>query len=86
MLDQINDSPEHAKILAKLLRGIRSKINLIPFNTSDQSPFISSPEERILEFQNILIEQGYSVFIRASKGADISAACGQLRGQKCGHI
>ena len=81
MLDQINDTPEQARTLAALLRGIRCKINLIPLNPNASAPFRPSSEQTILTFQNILINQGYSVFIRASKGADISAACGQLRGK-----
>ena len=81
MLDQINDTLEQARTLAALLRGIRCKINLIPLNPNASTPFRPSSEKTILAFQNILIDQGYSVFIRASKGADISAACGQLRGR-----
>lgn len=81
MLDQINDTPQQARTLSALLRGIRCKINLIPLNPNVSTPFRPSSEEAMLMFQQILIQQGFSVFIRASKGADISAACGQLRGQ-----
>lgn len=81
MLDRINDDPLQAQTLAALLRGIRCKINLIPLNPNTATPLRPACEERIQTFQNILITHGYSVFIRASKGADISAACGQLRGQ-----
>ena len=81
MLDRVNDDPVQAHTLAALLRGIRCKINLIPLNPNTATLFRPACEARILAFQNILIEHGYSVFIRASKGADISAACGQLRGQ-----
>lgn len=80
LLDKVNDSPEHAVSLTNILRGIRCKINLIPFNSTGETPYIPSSEERMLEFQKILLHRGYSAFIRASKGADISAACGQLRG------
>ncbi len=80
LIKDVNDAPEHAKTLGKILHGIRCKINLIPLNPAVESAFTPSPEDRILSFQNILIEQGYSTFIRASKGADIAAACGQLRG------
>lgn len=80
LLDKINDSLGYARALARLLQGIRCKINLIPLNPISETPFAPSSEETILAFQNVLLEQGYSTFIRASKGADISAACGQLRG------
>jgi 23S rRNA (adenine2503-C2)-methyltransferase len=81
LLDTINDSPDHAAILADSLRGIRCKINLIPLNVTPGSPYTPSPEGRMLTFQDILLRRGYSTFIRASKGADILAACGQLSGQ-----
>lgn len=84
LFDHLNDTPEHAALLAKMLQGIRCKINLIPLNPTSATPYQPSSEERILAFQNILIHHNYSVFIRASKGADISAACGQLRGQRGG--
>lgn len=82
MFDQLNDTAEHARELAALLRGVRCKINLIPLNATPNIPFIPSSEEKILAFQKILLKQDYSTFIRASKGADILAACGQLSG-KC---
>ncbi len=82
LLDKINDSPDHARALAGLLRAIRCKINLIPFNQTSETPFVPSSEEAILMFQNMLTDQGYSAFIRDSKGSDILAACGQLCG-KC---
>ena len=78
LLDDINDAPEHATQLADILRGIRCKINLISVNAAVKIPYIPPPEEKILAFQNILLRHGYSTFIRASKGRDISAACGQL--------
>ncbi len=81
LIHKINDSPDHARTLAGLLRGIRCKINLIPLNQTPETPFVSSYQETILAFQNLLTEQGYSAFIRASRGPDILAACGQLRGR-----
>jgi 23S rRNA (adenine2503-C2)-methyltransferase len=81
LLDTINDSPDHAAILANILRGIRCKINLISLNVTPGSPYTPSPEDRMLTFQDILLRRGYSTFIRASKGADILAACGQLSGK-----
>jgi 23S rRNA (adenine2503-C2)-methyltransferase len=79
-LNEINDAPDHARMLTKILQGIRCKINLIPYNATPNTSYRPSPEERIMTFQEILSQQGYSAFIRSSKGADISAACGQLRG------
>ncbi|RMG73470.1 MAG: 23S rRNA (adenine(2503)-C(2))-methyltransferase RlmN [Nitrospirae bacterium] len=81
LIKGINDTQEDAKRLARLLRGIRAKINLIPFNPFQGAEFERPDMERVLRFQNILIERGYTVIIRKSKGDDISAACGQLRGE-----
>jgi len=79
LIKGINDTPEDAGRLADLLRPIRAKINLIPFNTHAESPLACPHEDVILRFQNILLDKGFTVIIRRSKGADISAACGQLR-------
>lgn len=79
LLAGINDSDEAAKKLSKILRGIRAKINLIPFNPHSASDFKPSEESRILKFQEILISNHYTAIIRKSKGRDIFAACGQLR-------
>lgn len=80
LLRGINDAPDHARTLSAILQGIRCKINLIPYNAVPGSPYQASSDEGILAFQNILAQRGYSAFIRASKGSDIAAACGQLRG------
>ena len=77
----VNSSPEDARRLASILKGIRCKVNLIPLNEAPKIPFRSPSREEILEFQRILIEAGYTALIRESRGADISAACGQLRGK-----
>ena len=79
LLKNVNDSNEDARRLAKLLRPIKSKINLIPFNSHEGCPFQRPDEDAIVRFQNILIDRNYTVIIRRSKGQDISAACGQLR-------
>ena len=79
LLDGINNSPEDAKRVAKLLKGIRCKINLIPFNEFPGSSYKRPSEASVLQFQEILTEHHYSVFIRKSRGTDILAACGQLR-------
>jgi len=79
LLDGVNDSVEDARRLVKLLKGIRGKINLIPFNDWEGSSFARPPLPRILAFQAVLLEHGITATIRWSKGEDIGAACGQLR-------
>jgi len=81
LIDGVNDSVADAKRLVKLLKGIPSKINLIPLNEAPEIPFKRSREERIKQFQEILLNQGLTAIIRTSKGKDISAACGQLQGK-----
>lgn len=81
MLAGINDTDEDAKRLAKLLRGVPSKINLIPFNPIEPSEYLPPSETRLLTFQNYLISKNYSVFIRKNRGTDILGACGQLAAQ-----
>ncbi|MCK4469603.1 MAG: 23S rRNA (adenine(2503)-C(2))-methyltransferase RlmN [Desulfobacterales bacterium] len=79
LLKNINDSPDDANRLAKLLRSIKAKINLIPFNEYEGSKFKQPEEDVINNFKEILRKNNYIVVIRRSKGRDISAACGQLR-------
>ncbi len=79
LLDGVNDKPDDARRLVRLLKGIRAKINLIPFNDWEGSGFARPPLPRILAFQAILLEHGITATIRWSKGEDIGAACGQLR-------
>jgi len=79
LLDGINDSVEDARRLARLLRGIRAKVNLIPFNDWEGSSFRRPPLPRILAFQAELLDAGITTTVRWSKGEDIGAACGQLR-------
>lgn len=81
LLDEVNDSDETAVKLAEMLRGIPCKINLLAMNPGETGEFRSSSQDRILRFQEILRKRGYTVFIRQSRGADISAACGQLAGR-----
>jgi 23S rRNA (adenine2503-C2)-methyltransferase len=78
LLKDVNDSPEHAKLLAVKLKNIRCKINLLPYNRNDALPFQTPAPEKVQEFQQILWDAGYTVLLRNSRGADISAACGQL--------
>jgi 23S rRNA (adenine2503-C2)-methyltransferase len=79
MLEDVNDSAEEAQRLARLVRGIRAKVNLIPFNDWDDSGFRRPPLARILAFQAILLDAGITTTVRWSKGEDIGAACGQLK-------
>jgi 23S rRNA (adenine2503-C2)-methyltransferase len=79
LLDGVNDSPEDARRLARLLGGIRAKVNLIPFNDWEGAAFRRPPLARILAFQSLLLEAGIRTTVRWSKGEDIGAACGQLR-------
>jgi 23S rRNA (adenine2503-C2)-methyltransferase len=81
LMEGINDSPADARRLLALLRGIPSKVNLIPLNEYEGCEFRRPPEGRVLGFQKALIDAGVTAIIRKSKGQDISAACGQLRGQ-----
>jgi len=74
-----NDSVDDAKRLVDLLKGIRCKVNLIPFNPHEGSDLKRPPDHRVLEFQKILSGHHLRVFIRESRGQDILAACGQLR-------
>jgi len=78
LLDGVNDSPEDARRLARLLQGIRAKINLIPFNDWPGALFSRPPLPRILAFQQVLLERSITATVRWSKGEDIGAACGQL--------
>lgn len=82
MLDQVNDSDEDARLLAKKLKDIRCKINLLPYNETSALPYRRSSDERIERFQQILWKADYTVLVRNSRGSDISAACGQLAGKQ----
>ena len=81
LLDGITDSDEDAIKLTEILRGIPCKINLLAMNEDETADYKSSSKDRILKFQTILRENGYTVFVRQSRGEDISAACGQLAGK-----
>ncbi|XP_072969050.1 uncharacterized protein [Typha angustifolia] len=78
MLAGVNDSIDDAKRLIKLTQGIPCKINLISFNPHSGSQFKPTPDEKMIEFRNILAEAGVVVFLRPSRGDDQMAACGQL--------
>jgi 23S rRNA (adenine2503-C2)-methyltransferase len=78
LLAGVNDSAEQARKLAGILKGVRAKVNLIPFNPHPGSPYRSPGEERILAFQDVLRKANLTAIIRRSRGNEISAACGQL--------
>lgn len=80
MLNEVNDSPAHARQLIKILDGFRSKVNLIPFNPVDGIEYKCSSKKRIDAFRNILTEAGINTITRKTRGDDIDAACGQLVG------
>jgi len=82
LINDFNDSPEDARRLAKLVANIPCKINLLAYNENPYIAFKRPSEERILEFQNILINKGYTATYRKSRGRDIAAACGQLKTQE----
>jgi len=81
MLDGVNDSDAHARELARVLKDLPSKINLIPFNPFPQSQYKRSPAKRIARFADILIQAGMVTITRKTRGDDIDAACGQLAGR-----
>ncbi len=78
LLQGENDSADDAVRLSRLLRGIRCKINLIPFNEFPNSPFRRPVDPVIAAFQTILRQKGYDVFVRHNRGRDVLGACGQL--------
>lgn len=80
MLDHVNDSTEHAHELARALKNLPSKINLIPFNPYPGSPYKRSSNSRIDRFDKVLQTYGLTVITRRTRGDDIDAACGQLAG------
>jgi len=81
MLDGVNDQPEHARELARLLRGKPAKLNLIPFNPFPGTQYRRSPQAAIERFRDELMQRDIIVTIRKTRGEDIDAACGQLAGQ-----
>tara|TARA_B100001540_G_scaffold263052_1_gene242677 strand:+ start:257 stop:1417 length:1161 start_codon:yes stop_codon:yes gene_type:complete len=77
----VNDRVEHARELAQLLRDLPCKINLIPFNPFDQSDYRRPGGNAVSRFWQVLVDAGYIVTVRTTRGDDIDAACGQLVGQ-----
>jgi 23S rRNA (adenine2503-C2)-methyltransferase len=84
LLAGVNDSPQDARRLARLLAGVKSKVNLIPLNAAAGIPFERPSDAAVDQFARIIAEHGLTVSVRKSRGRDIRAACGQLivEGQK----
>ncbi|GKX51322.1 bifunctional tRNA (adenosine(37)-C2)-methyltransferase TrmG/ribosomal RNA large subunit methyltransferase RlmN [Budvicia aquatica] len=80
MLDHINDGTEHAHELAECLKDTPCKINLIPWNPFPGAPYGRSSNSRVDRFSKVLMEYGFTVIVRKTRGDDIDAACGQLAG------
>ncbi|WP_386687066.1 bifunctional tRNA (adenosine(37)-C2)-methyltransferase TrmG/ribosomal RNA large subunit methyltransferase RlmN [Lonepinella sp. MS14437] len=80
LLNQVNDGVEHAHQLAEVLKNTPCKINLIPWNPFPEAPYAKSSNTRIDRFQKTLMEYGFTVIVRKTRGDDIDAACGQLAG------
>jgi 23S rRNA (adenine2503-C2)-methyltransferase len=78
LIEGVNDSPTHARELTVLLRGLPSKINLIPMNPISASELHAPKSDSVRQFQEILASGGYSCFVRTRRGDEVSAACGQL--------
>lgn len=81
LISGVNDSLDDAKRLVKLLHGVRAKVNLISFNEHEGSSFKSPDKKAVEVFQRYLLDRDIVAVRRASKGQDISAACGQLKGK-----
>ena len=81
LIKDLNDSVSDAEILAEKLRDIPCKINLLPYNETEDLSFQRPSDEKIELFQKTLWKAGYTVLVRSSRGSDISAACGQLAGK-----
>jgi 23S rRNA (adenine2503-C2)-methyltransferase len=82
LVEGVNDSSQDANQLLKILKGIPSKVNLIPLNEAPAISFKRPSEEKVRRFQEILMEGGVAAIVRSSKGGEISAACGQLQGKE----
>ena len=78
LMKGVNDSPALARKLSRFLAGLKTKINLIPFNPWPGAPFEAPGPEAVAEFQDALVQKGHTALVRLSKGGGLSAACGQL--------
>ena len=81
MLEDVNDSEEHARELSRLMAGHLYHVNLIPYNSTPDAPYSGSAQEKIWKFAGILDAAGVPTTVRQNMGRDIAAACGQLRAE-----
>ncbi len=79
LIEGVNDAPEHAREVVELVRGMRTRINLIALNPGTELPYRTPEQERVLAFRQILVDAEILAFIRRPRGRDIFAACGQLK-------
>ncbi len=79
MIDGVNDTPQHARLLLKRLKGLPAHMNLIPLNHVEESPLKPSTKQAVQQFQRILEDGGIPATVRRTLGGDIDASCGQLR-------
>lgn len=79
LLDGVNDQPAHARALAQRVRGMQAHVNLIPYNPTAGAGLRRPSRERVSAFQRTLQQQGINATVRAERGVEIAAACGQLR-------
>lgn len=79
LLAGLNDAVENARAVARLVRGLRAKVNLIALNPGPEIPFGTPEQEQVLAFQQVLVRAGIPAFVRRPRGRDIYAACGQLK-------
>jgi 23S rRNA (adenine2503-C2)-methyltransferase len=84
LLGGVNDSPDDARRVVRLLANIRAKVNLIPWNPGNL-PYRAPTKKSIEDFQSVLVEKGVPAFIRFSRGQDVFAACGQLASMEMGN-
>ena len=81
LLAGVNDTLAHAQELAELLKDVRCKVNLIPFNPFEHAGYSRPKQRDVYAFQTVLMRHGYTTMLRTTRGDDISAACGQLVGE-----
>jgi 23S rRNA (adenine2503-C2)-methyltransferase len=79
MIKGVTDSVDAAHELARLLQGMRAKVNLIPLNPAPEIRYNRADEDAVLRFHRILLESGITTFVRKNRGNDVSGACGQLK-------
>ena len=82
LIEGVNDGPDHARRLGELLQGMLCHVNLIPVNPTSDSSVRRPDRSRTIAFQRLLASEGIPCTVRVEKGVEISAACGQLRGER----